>query len=174
MYKRPTSNVGVGCKRGCWGSRDAQNSKRKSCVYARKTPLPHPLPPAAARKKDTYIVHRRATSEQISFLELNDGTLALDVLDDFRRQDTLLGETHLGGEGGVGNPSGGGARGRLLQHAVDLLERETFGFGHEEVGVDEADGAEGAPDEEDLGPEVAFVLADHVGSDDGDDLEMMG
>lgn len=69
------------------------------------------------------------------------------------------------------DPSGRGARVGLLQHAVDLLEGETLGFGHEEVGVDEADGAEAAPDEEDLGAEVALVLADHVRGDDGDDLQ---
>lgn len=68
------------------------------------------------------------------------------------------------------DPSGRGARVGLLQHAIDLLEGETLGFGHEEVGVDEADGAEGAPDEEDFGAEVALVLADHVRGDDGDDL----
>lgn len=58
---------------------------------------------------------------------------------------------------------------RLLEHAVDLLKGETLGLRDEEVAVDEANGAEGAPDEEDLGAKVALVLADHVGSDDRDD-----
>lgn len=71
------------------------------------------------------------------------------------------------------HPSGRGAGVGLLQHAVDLLEREALSLRHEEVGVDEADGAEGAPDEEDFGAEVAFVRADHVRSDDGDDLKRM-
>jgi len=102
---------------------------------------------------------------------LDGRTLVLDILDDFRAQNTLFGETHVGGEGGAGDPSGRGARGRLLQHAVDLLERETLGFGHEKVGVDEADATERAPDEEDFGAKVTFVGTDHVRGDDGDDLK---
>ena len=82
---------------------------------------------------------------------------------------SLLGEAHVGSEGAVGDPLGGVARGGLLEHAVDLLEGEALGLGDEEVAVEEADGAEGAPDEEDLGSEVALVLANHVGGDDGDD-----
>lgn len=58
----------------------------------------------------------------------------------------------------------------FLEHLVDLLEGQALGFGDEEVGVDEAGGAEGAPEEEDFGFEVAFVWADEVGCDDGDDL----
>ena len=58
----------------------------------------------------------------------------------------------------------------LLQHPIDLFERQTFGFGNEEVCVDEAGGAETTPDEEDFGTEIGFVDADHVGCDDCDDL----
>ena len=96
--------------------------------------------------------------------------LALDILDDIGVEHALVGETHLGREGGRGLPLGGGAGRRLLQHAVDLLEREALGLGDQDVGVDEAHDAEGTPDEEDLGAEVALVLVHHVGSDDGDDL----
>lgn len=60
---------------------------------------------------------------------------------------------------------------RLLQHAVDLFEGQALGFGDEHVGVDEAADAEGAPDEEDFGAEVALVRVDHVGGYDADDLE---
>ena len=44
-----------------------------------------------------------------------------------------------------------------------MLQGQAFGLGDEEVGVDEAADAEGAPDEEDFCAEVAFVGADHVG-----------
>ena len=54
-------------------------------------------------------------------------------------------------------------RRRLLQHSIHLFERQAFRFGNEEVGVEEAADAEGAPDEEDFGAEVAFVGVDHVG-----------
>ena len=61
---------------------------------------------------------------------------------------------------------------RLLQHAVDLLEGEALGLGDEDVGVDNAEEAEGAPEEEDLGAEVdtAAVGGGEVGGDDCDDL----
>lgn len=72
------------------------------------------------------------------------------------------------GEGLVRYPLGGGSWGRLLHHAVDLLERETLGLWDKEVGVDESAGAETAPDEEHGGFEVAIFRADHVGGDDGD------
>jgi hypothetical protein len=92
------------------------------------------------------------------------------MLHDLRGQGSLIGETHVSREGGVRNPLAGVAGRGLLEHAVDLLEGETLGFRDEEVGVDEADGAEGAPDEEDFRAEVALVGADHIGGDDSDDL----
>ena len=92
------------------------------------------------------------------------------MLHDLRGQGALISETHISREGGVRHPLAGVAGGGLLEHAVDLLEGETLGLGDEEVGVDEADGAEGAPDEEDFRAEVALVGADHVGGDDCDDL----
>ena len=78
-------------------------------------------------------------------------------------------DTHLVSEGGVGLPASRGAGGGLLHHLVDLLQGQTLGLGDEEVGVDEGAGAEGTPDEEDLGAKVALVGVDHVGGDDGDD-----
>ena len=51
-----------------------------------------------------------------------------------------------------------------------MLKRKTLGFWDQEVGVEEAGGAEGAPDEEDLGAQVALVCVDHVRGDDCDDL----
>ena len=93
------------------------------------------------------------------------------MLRDLRGQGSLVDETHISREGRVRHPLAGVARGSLLEHAVDLLERETLGLRDKQVRVHEADGAEGAPDEEDLGAEVALVFADHVGGDDCDNLE---
>ena len=50
----------------------------------------------------------------------------------FRRRiqrETLLRETHLFCEGGVGLPGGGVTGVDLFHHLVDLFEGETFGFG---------------------------------------------
>lgn len=87
--------------------------------------------------------------------------------------DVLLGESHVGGEGGVRLPLGRGPWRGLLHHLVDLLEGESLGLGDEEVGVEEGAGAEGSPDEEHLGLEIALVLVNHVWSDDGDDLSRL-
>ena len=74
----------------------------------------------------------------------------------------------------MGLPLGRGPWGRLFHHSVDLLERETLGFGYEEVGIDEGGGTETAPDEEDAGSQVgvSLVLADHVRCNDGNDLRV--
>ena len=104
--------------------------------------------------------------------DLRGSNLVLHIFHGLRHQGALAGETHLGSKGGVRNPLAGSAGVGLLEHAVDLLEREALGLRDEDVGVDEADGAEGAPDEEDFGAEVALVGADHIGGDDGDDLEL--
>lgn len=68
------------------------------------------------------------------------------------------------------DPSAGSPWCRLLQHLVDLFEGEAFSFGYEEVGVDEAGGAKGAPEEEDFGLQKGFVFVYEVGGDDCDDL----
>ena len=78
----------------------------------------------------------------------------------------LLSHAHLFGIGARGHPLGRLARGRLLEHAVDLLESKTLGLRDEEVGVDEADGAETTPKVEDLGAEVGPVLVDQVRGDE--------
>ncbi|KAI2255605.1 hypothetical protein LOZ10_005651, partial [Ophidiomyces ophidiicola] len=67
-------------------------------------------------------------------------------------------------------PLGRGARRGLLEHLVDLLQGETLGLRHQEVGVEEAEHAERAPEEEHLGAEIGLVGIHEVGSDDGDDL----
>ena len=84
----------------------------------------------------------------------------------------LLCKTHLVSKGGVWLPCSRLAGCDLLQHLVDLFERQTLGLGHEEVCEEEGEAAEGAPEEEDLGAEVGVALlgADEVGSDDSDDL----
>jgi len=98
-----------------------------------------------------------------------DGTLALNISNNLRVESTLLSETHISREGGVGSPLGGCAGSALLEHAVDLLERKTLGLWDEEVGIDEAENAEGTPDEEDLGTKVGLILGHHVRGDDGND-----
>ena len=50
-----------------------------------------------------------------------------------------------------------------------MLEGQALSLRDKEVGIDDAGRAKGTPDEEDLWTQVAFVLADHVGCDDGDD-----
>lgn len=81
----------------------------------------------------------------------------------------LIRQTQLISKGSLRLPASRGAGGGLLHHLVNLLQGETLCFRDEEVGVEKGAGAEGAPDEEDLGAEVALVVVDHVGSDDGDD-----
>lgn len=49
----------------------------------------------------------------------------------------LLGEVHIGGEGGGWLPLGGGAGGGLLQHLVDLLKGKTLGLRNEEEGEED-------------------------------------
>lgn len=84
---------------------------------------------------------------------------------------TMLGHAHLVGESGSRSPASRVARSDLLEHLVDLLERQTLGLRNEEVSVDASAGAQSAPDEEDLGTEVALTLglANHVGSNGSDD-----
>ena len=103
-------------------------------------------------------------------MQSNNRAPALHILHNFRGQSALIRETHFGCESGVGHPFSGVAGCSLFQHAVDLFEGEALGFGDEDVGVEEAADAEGAPDEEDFGAEIAFVGVDHVGGDDCDDL----
>jgi hypothetical protein len=52
-----------------------------------------------------------------------------------------------------------------------LLEGEALGLGNEDECIDQATGAEGAPNEEDTRTEIGFmcILAHHIGGDDCDD-----
>lgn len=47
------------------------------------------------------------------------------------------------------NPLGGGSWGALLEHAINLLKRQTLGLRNKEVSIDESASAETTPDEED-------------------------
>lgn len=80
----------------------------------------------------------------------------------------------LSSVGAVWHPLGAGAGSRLLQHAVNLLEGKTLGLRNEEVGVDEAEEAERAPKEENLGSEVDTTSfgGGHVWGNDSNDLKI--
>jgi hypothetical protein len=77
------------------------------------------------------IVHRQAAGARLGVLDL----LLLRV--------GVLGA----GEGVVRDPLGGRARGALLEHAVDLLEREALGLGDHEVREQQAERAAATPGE---------------------------
>lgn len=87
-------------------------------------------------------------------------------------RSSLPRHTHLSRIRAVGHPLRARHRRRLLQHSVDLFEGETLGFGNQDDGVDEAEEAEGAPEEEDLRAEVdaAACCGGDVWGDDCDDL----
>ncbi len=70
----------------------------------------------------------------------------------------------------AGLPLGRSARRGFLKHLVDLLKSKTLCLRDEEVGVDECAGTETTPHEEDGRLEIAVLFADHIRSDDGDDL----
>ena len=91
------------------------------------------------------------------------------MLNNLRSQSSLLGKTHISSKGAVWDPLRGVSWRSLLKHTIDLLKRKSLGLRDEEVGVNEADSAERAPDEEHLRTKVALVLADHVGGNDRDD-----
>jgi hypothetical protein len=86
--------------------------------------------------------------------------------------DLLLCHAHLSSEGRVRYPLSTGHGGGLLQHAIDLLESKALGLRDEEVGVDEAENAERAPQEENLSTQVNTTTSSggNVWGHDCDDL----
>jgi len=82
--------------------------------------------------------------------------------------DTLLNETHLSSESGVRNPGPRVTRRHFFQHSIDLLEGKPLRLRDQKVREENADDAEGAPHEEDLGGEVSVLFIDQVWRDDGD------
>ena len=72
-------------------------------------------------------------------------------------------------EGGARNPRSRLSRRALLHHLVDLLERQALGLRDEEVSEEHTSSASRAPDEENLGTQVALILVNHVGGDVTDD-----
>ena len=85
------------------------------------------------------------------------------------KSSTTLLETGLS-EGVGGLPLGRGPGSGLGHHLIDLLQGQTLGLVNHEVDESDADEAEAAPDEEDLGLQVgvAGALVDHVGGGVGD------
>lgn len=75
-------------------------------------------------------------------------------------RDAFLDETHLGSEGGVGDPGSGVARRHFLEHSVDLLEGKALSLRNQEICEENADDAEGAPHEENLGGQVGVLFID--------------
>jgi hypothetical protein len=84
---------------------------------------------------------------------------------------TMLGHAHLISESSSRSPASRVTRSNFLQHLINLLKRQPLGLRDEEVSVDASAGAQSTPDEENLGTEVTLTLglANHVGSDGGDD-----
>lgn len=82
-----------------------------------------------------------------------------------------LSTNHFRREGGVRPPLGRSPGRGLLQHLVDLLERQALGLGNEEVAVDQGRQAQSAPNEEDARLHVGVTLfgTDHIRGDDSDD-----
>ena len=78
---------------------------------------------------------------------------------------------HFRGKGAVGLPLAGRTRSAFFQHLVYLLEGQALGLGHEEVGEEEGQAAQAAPQKEDVGSEAGRVRAvgNQVGCDDADD-----
>ena len=86
------------------------------------------------------------------------------------QRNALLNETHLSGEGRVGNPCTGMARVDFFKHAVHLFEGQTLSLRDQEVSEQDADDTERTPHEEDLGGEVGVLLIYQVWGDDSDNL----
>lgn len=61
--------------------------------------------------------------------------LGLHGLSSYRDFDVLVRKVHFSSEGRVRLPLARGAGSSLLQHLVDLLERQALGLWHEEVGA---------------------------------------
>ena len=74
-----------------------------------------------------------------------------------------------GSPGLMRRPLGRGARRRLGQHLVDLLERETLGLSDHDVREERGEDSSRAPDEEHLAAKVGLVGRHEVRGDDGDD-----
>lgn len=80
-------------------------------------------------------------------------------------ESALLALGHASTKGLGRAPLGRGTGRGLLHHEIDLLERQTLGLGHQEVGVDKGAGAESEPDVEHGRDESA----DHVRRNNGND-----
>lgn len=106
-------------------------------------------------------------------LALNNLNLTLDIFHDVRGQSALVRKTHLAGESRGRHPAGGVAGVGLFQHPVNLFQGKTLRLRNQEIGVDEAGGAERAPDEEDLGAKVPLVRANHVRCNNSNDLNQI-
>ena len=128
------------------------------CSIIRRASLHTPFSHSTLPNLNDILVRR-------NILRLNLTLAVLLIMDG----DSLLSKTHLSREGRVRNPATRLSWRNLLQHTVNLLERQALGLRNKEVCEEDGDNAEGAPHEEDLGGEVGVLLVDEVWGDDGDD-----
>lgn len=80
----------------------------------------------------------------------------------------LVNHAHLMRKGVVRLPLGTGRGGGLLQHLVNLFQRETLRLWDEKVGEQQAQEEGTSPNEEDLHLQVSLVVVNHVWSDNRD------
>src|SRR6266536_602383 len=123
----------------------------------------------ASAKKTSFSELSKTTPHLNNFLRMRSSSVSLNLSLLSRisnltmlpmNRNPLLNETHLRSKSRVRNPFTRMTWANFFQHAVDLLERETFGFWDKEVGEHDGDNAEGTPHEEDLGGEVGVLLVD--------------
>lgn len=85
---------------------------------------------------------------------------------------SFLCQSQVCGERRMRHPFSRVSRRGLFQHAIDLLQRQAFGLGDQEIRVHKTDGTQRSPDKKDARTKVGIVTirADHVRCDHGDDL----
>ena len=94
---------------------------------------------------------RKSSQLPAATISLVTTSLSLDIFNNALLQGAICGYTHSGRKRGCWAPLAARPRRSLFEHIVDLLQRETLGLRHDDVGIDAGAGAEPAPNEEHLG-----------------------
>lgn len=96
----------------------------------------------------------------------------MNVLNGIGDGDAFLGQAHLAGKSAVRHPRRTLPWYGLLEHLVNLFQAQAFHLGDHEVGEQDAERAQGAPEEEDFGTQVCLArsIAYQVWSYYGNDL----